>query len=170
MSNNVGTITIEMAANIARLQRDMDHACRTVDGAMSRIRSAVSTAKVAMAGLGVGLSAAGLVAWVKGAVDAADSMTKFGRATGLATEQVAGIQLAFRQGGVDAGAMQTGLNRLNKAIADGSKAFTAMGVSTRNADGSLKINSSRLTLTLFTRRVTNYWCASAVITGYPRSS
>ncbi|SEO37421.1 tape measure domain-containing protein [Nitrosospira multiformis] len=42
MNGNIGTLTIEMAANIARLQRDMDRAKSVVSRSVSQIRNLVS--------------------------------------------------------------------------------------------------------------------------------
>jgi tape measure domain-containing protein len=52
----VGTLTIEMAANVARLQRDMDRAYRTVDGAMGKINRSVQAATRIFGGFAAALS------------------------------------------------------------------------------------------------------------------
>jgi hypothetical protein len=52
MSISVGTLTIEMAANVARLQKDMAAAKKTVNDAMTSIKSGASSAMNALAGLG----------------------------------------------------------------------------------------------------------------------
>ena len=51
MSTTVGQLTIEMAANVARLRADMDEAKRMVGGAMGEITNVVSAAKTALSGL-----------------------------------------------------------------------------------------------------------------------
>jgi len=92
----------------------------------------------AMAAVGIGLSAAALAGWIRGAINAADAAAKLARSAGVASKDVAGLQLAFRQSGLTDQDLTTKIGRLNKQIADGAKAFEAMGISTRNADGSLK--------------------------------
>ncbi|MEY2689955.1 MAG: hypothetical protein RL375_4155, partial [Pseudomonadota bacterium] len=57
----VASLTIEMAANVARLSRDMARARTTVDGAMAGIRGSVALAQRAFLGLGSGLAAAELL-------------------------------------------------------------------------------------------------------------
>lgn len=141
---NVGTLTIEMAANVARLQKDMEHAKRTVDGAIKHIRSAASAAGTALAALGLGLSAGAFGLWVKNAINAADETSKLAAKMGVATNQVGGLQLAFQLSGMEAGALQTSMSKLAVGIAGGNDALKAMGISTKDANGNLK--SSRAVL------------------------
>lgn len=138
MATNVGMLTIEMAANIARLQRDMNSATKTVDSAMAKITKSVDMAQKALGALGVGLSAVGLANFVKQAINVADETNKMSQKIGVSVKDIAGLQLAFRQAGVDAGGFQQGMTKLSVSVANGSKAFEAMGISTKNADGSLK--------------------------------
>jgi hypothetical protein len=56
MATPVGQLTIEMAANIVRLQKDMDAARKTVDGAMASIEKSVQTAMRTVSGLFAGVS------------------------------------------------------------------------------------------------------------------
>jgi hypothetical protein len=134
---NVATLTIEMAANVARLQQDMSRAASTVDGAMGKIRKSADMAMVALGAIGVGLSVAGLSNWVRSGIDAADATSKLAQKTGLLTKEVAGLQLAFDQGGAGE-KMQQALSRLSKEAANGNKAFAAMGVEVTGAGGKLK--------------------------------
>jgi len=65
MATPVGQLTIEMAANIVRLQKDMEGARKTVDGAMASItktvQSAMNTVGALFAGVSVGALAGKLV-------------------------------------------------------------------------------------------------------------
>jgi hypothetical protein len=133
--SNVGTLTIEMAANVARLAQDMNKATSTVEGAMKKISSA---AKVGLASLAAGVSVAGMTAFVKSAINAADEMSKLSQKTGVAVKDLAGLQLAYQQSGISAGALQTSMAKLAQGMAKGNDAFAAMRLETKNADGSLK--------------------------------
>lgn len=66
MATPVGQLTIEMAANIVRLQKDMEAARKTVDGAMNSITKSVQTAMntvgTLFAGVSIGAFAGKLVA------------------------------------------------------------------------------------------------------------
>lgn len=68
----VGTLTIEMAANVARLQRDMDRATKTVGGAMDRIQKSVQMATRAMGALTAAFAA---YKTIQGIIQQADAMT-----------------------------------------------------------------------------------------------
>jgi hypothetical protein len=144
MSTSVGTLTIEMAANILRLQQDMDKAKTTVENTMAKISKAAGAAGMALGALGVTVGVGAFAGWIKGAIDAADETSKLAQKIGLAVPQVAGLQLAFRQSGIDAGALQTSMSKLSVAIADGNDAFVAMNISTKKADGTLKTTREML--------------------------
>lgn len=109
-----------------------------VEQGLSKVQAKVSDVGAAMVGLVGGLSVAGFAAWVKSAIDAADETSKIAQKTGLATEQVAGLQLAWAQAGGSADAFVPIMTKLNVAVANGNKALDAMGISSKNADGSLK--------------------------------
>lgn len=139
----VGSLLIDMAADLARLRADMNQAGTIVEGAMRDIAKSVSVAKLAVANFVGGAmlelargGAGAFIGFIKGALQAGDEMSKFRQKTGLAAEQVAGLQLAARQAGVNdmAGAMA----KLSKNMAAGNDAFEAMGVKVKNADGSLR--------------------------------
>ena len=138
MSNVVGQLTIDMVANVARLQRDMEQAKRSVGGAMGSIQKTVDLAKKALIGLGGVLAVRKFASFIQGAIDSADQMSKLSQRIGVSVKDVAGLQLAFRQSGIEAGALQTSMARLALGIANGNRALTTMGVVTRNVDGTLK--------------------------------
>lgn len=133
----VAQLTIEMAANVARLQQDMAKATSTVDGAMGKIRKSADVAISALAAIGVGASVAGLANWVRQGIDAADTTSKLAQKTGLLTKEVAGLQLAFDQGGAG-DKMEAAMARMSKAVVEGNKAFAAMGIEVTGAGGKLK--------------------------------
>lgn len=78
----VGTLTIEMAANVARLQRDMERATKTVGGAMDRIQRSVQGATRA---LGVFTAAFAAYKTVQGIIQQADAMTQLNSRLQLVT-------------------------------------------------------------------------------------
>jgi len=134
----VGQLMIDMAADMARLRTDMNTAVNTVDGAMKQIHSSISKAKTALEGLAAAFAVREFALFIKSSIDAADRMGKLAERTGLAVESLTGLQIAYRQAGLGVDALQPTMSRLNKAIAEGSNAFKAMGVDARNSDGSLR--------------------------------
>jgi hypothetical protein len=134
----VGELIVEMAANVARLRADMDAARKTVETATEGMRRAAKLAAGALGAIAGGLTVTAFSSWIKGAINAADETAKLAQKIGTTTEQVAGLQLAFRQSGMEAGAVQGAMAKLSKQIAEGGEALKAMEISNRNADGSLK--------------------------------
>jgi len=138
MSIPVGNLVIEMAVNQARMIKDIEAAKKSIDSSMAGIKKAAETATKALGLVGVALSAAAFTGWIKGAIQVADEANKMAQKVGIATKDVAGLQLAFKQGGVDADGMQKALSKLSVGVLDGNAALKAMGIESRNADGSLK--------------------------------
>ena len=134
----IGAIEIQMMADLARLRQDMDQAKGIVGTGASQMQAAANGVKAAFAALGLGLSVAGIAAFVKQGIDAADAANEVAQKTGLATKEVAGMQLAFKQGGVSADTMTSGLAKMAKQMVEGNDAFDKLGIKTRNADGTMR--------------------------------
>ena len=135
MSIPIGQLTIEMAANVARLRADMERARKVVESTTSQMAKYASMATKALGaiGLAVGAMAAikGFAGFIQGAIDSADEASKLAQKAGIATSEVAGLQLAFRQGGVDAEGLQKAVAKLSVGILDGNAALKAMGISAK---------------------------------------
>lgn len=138
MSTSVGQLTIEMAANIARLEKDMRAARKSVDQAMGGIQKSAQFAMNALSGIAVGLSVNAFAGWIKGAIDAMDKTEELSQKVGISVEQLGGLQLAFKMGGVEAGALQLAMSKLSTGIAEGNNGLKAMGIQLKNTDGSAK--------------------------------
>lgn len=112
---------------------------QAVEAGLGRVQTMAGGAAKALAGIAAGsISIAGLTAFVKGAIDAADETAKVAQKTGLAAEQVAGLRLAFEQSGGAVDQFVPIMAKLSVAVVNGNKALDAMGISSKNADGSLK--------------------------------
>lgn len=134
----VGELLIDMAADVARLRADMTKATSVVDSAVSKMQASVDGLKKGIAGLAAGLTVGAFALAIKQQLELADAMAKTAERTGLQLKDVAGLKLAFDMSGVSADKLETSLGKMAKNMAEGSKAFEAMGVQTRNADGTLR--------------------------------
>ena len=134
----VGSLLIDMAADVARLRADMNTAQGVVSSAVNKMQSAVDGLKKGIAGLAAGLTVGAFSAAIKNQLDIADAMGKTAERTGLAVKDVAGLKLAFDMSGVSSDKLETSLGKMAKNMAEGSKAFGAMGVQIKNADGTLR--------------------------------
>ncbi len=126
-----GTLEIQLMANIARLQKDMDDAKRAVGGAMSAIESSVNLAKGALAGLAAGLSIAGLTQMLRASIDAADGLNDLSKSTGLTVQQLSGLKLAAQQSGGELEGTAAAINKLSVAMAKDAERFARLGITAK---------------------------------------
>jgi len=96
----IGTLMIEMAANVARLERDMRRATNTVDGAMNKIRRAASLAVKALGALGAGIGIAQFAQMVRQTSAMADEIDRFSRLANTTTAEFQKISIAAQRFGV----------------------------------------------------------------------
>lgn len=137
MTTKIANLIIEMDANQARLIEQMESVRRKVGSTMDAIMKSANLAMKALSALGVALSAHAISDWIQRAIDAADETNKLAQKIGISTTEVAGMQLAFKQGGVEAEGFQKAMSKLSVGVLNGNQALVAMGIQTRGADGSL---------------------------------
>lgn len=135
---NIATLTIEMAANVARLRQDMDNAASVVQSATARMQKAAELAGKALGLIGVGLSMSAITGIIRNAIDAADALDEMSGRVGVSAKELSGLQLAYKQAGMGNEAMSSSLAKLSREMSEGNVGLRALGVNTRNADGSLR--------------------------------
>ncbi len=119
----------------AALRNDLAQAKAQFEGFGGTVKGALG----AVAGtLAATFSVAAFASWIKGAIDAADETNKLAQKVGLTVREVGGLQLAFRQAGLDSGQFEAAMGKLAKSASEGNTAFAAIGVNVRAADGTLK--------------------------------
>jgi hypothetical protein len=136
MASTIGSLQIDILANIARLQDDMNKATRSVGGAMSSIEKSVGYAQKALLGLGVGISFAALIGQVNKAVDTLAKLDDMAQKTGSSVENLSRLQKVASQFGQDFGAVDVAIGKLAKGLAGiddaggkTAKALNAIGIS-----------------------------------------
>lgn len=161
MATTVGTLMIDMAANISRLQTDMQQARQVVTGAAGDMQKTANLARDAIGALGIGFSVAGTVAAMqqigKALIDAEASAVKFKAAfTSIAGADSVGREMEFvrstaRSLGLDLEQVSSSYIKLSAAsrgtslqgeqtreiFTAVSKAATTLGLSSAEADGAL---------------------------------
>lgn len=112
-----------------------------IDGISGKFRGLTGV----VAAFGATLSVGAFASWVKGAIDSADEMGKMAQKVGVTVESLSALTYAGSLADVSNEQLSVGLKQLSKnmlAAAAGSKeqaaAFKALGVETRNADGTLR--------------------------------
>lgn len=139
-----GSIEIQLMANLARIQADMDRATRIVGDATSRMGRAAGMVAGALGAIAGALSVAAFSGWIKGAIDAADAASKLSAKTGIAVKDIAGLELAYELAGLGGDALSSSMSRLSKGMVDGNKAMDALGIKSKNLDGTFKSNKDVL--------------------------
>lgn len=134
----LGRLVFDLAANVANLQKDLS-------GATSQITRFAQGAQSALAGIGGGLSALGIVAFVKSAVDAADNLQKLSQRVGVSVESLSALDHAASLADVSSELLSTSLAKLAKNAAEAKEgtgeavdAFRALKVEVADSGGHLK--------------------------------
>lgn len=113
---NIGTLTIEMAANVARIQSDMDATRRIVGGAMKDVEQYVGYAKTAFIALGGVTSIAAFTGIVNGAIEAKSKLYDMSIQTGISVEALSGLGKVAKFSNTDLSDVATASNKLAKSL------------------------------------------------------
>ena len=142
----LGTLTIDLAANVAGLESDLGRAQRVFDkNARDFQRTAAGIAKLT-AGISAAVSV-GFAAMVKSSLDTADSLTDVSESSGIAVEKLSALKLATDIEGIALEQVSASLNKFSKTVDDaadgagaGADSFKALGINVMGVDGALKDN------------------------------
>ena len=127
-----GQLEVVMLANVARLQNDMNQAKGVVTNATAHIERAVSSAKTALASLGITLGIGAFAAMIKGSIDAADHLNDLSKSTALTVEQLAGLSIAAKQSGSDLDGVASSITKLAQNMGKDAEKFKAAGITARD--------------------------------------
>lgn len=149
MSIEVGTLLVNMAANVAGLRTDMDRAAQAVERGARRIDSAAKVARTALGAIGIGLSAAGIAGFFKRLVldtaNAADALDEMSQKVGVGVEQIQEYTLAVQTSGMTMQDFEGALIRFSRSIDEARlgtqesvEAFQRLGISLTDNEGRAK--------------------------------
>lgn len=142
---SLGTLTIDIAANLARLESDLGKANRLSEKFAEDQRKRYARIGK-MIGAAIATFTVGAFSnWIQASIDAADAAAETAQSLGVTIEAYQGLSFAASTAGVDQESLTGALNKFNKTIsgaAAGSKkqaaAFADIGVSVRDANGGVK--------------------------------
>ena len=163
---NIGSLNIDLSMKTARFNSDVNKAERKVNSFknsvkkdMKAIGAATARARQSFntfAKVGTAAAAAGLVLLVKHSIDVNDQMVKTADKIGIATDKLAGLRHAANITGVEAKALDKGLQTMQKTIGDLAKGvgvakmdYDKLGLSARQllavpADEQFKLIAEKL--------------------------
>lgn len=140
---SAGSIVVDLLARTGSFTTDIDRSTRQAEKRMrdfeKQVKTAAAAVGAAVAGMGVAFGAA-----VQNVIAKADETQKAAQKLGVTGEALTTLRHAADLSGVSADQLSQGLTRLNKAAAEGNKAFDAMGISARDANGKLKSSDELL--------------------------
>ncbi|HRI92161.1 MAG TPA: phage tail protein [Accumulibacter sp.] len=117
----------------------------SIRGNLAKLGDESNRVKGLLAGLGVSLSVAGFATMIKSAIDAADQLNKLSQKIGISVEALSTLRFAAQLSDISLETLQKGIKGLsqniaeaNTGIGDGAQVFEALGVSVKNADGTMK--------------------------------
>lgn len=117
----------------------------SIRGNLGKLGDEAGRIKGILAGLGVSLSVAGFAVMIKSAIDAADHLNKLSQKIGISVEALSTLRFAAQLSDVSLETLQKGIKGLsqniveaNTGVGDGAQVFEALGISVKNADGSMK--------------------------------
>jgi len=141
----LGTLTIDLRADVARLQSDLGKANQQLERFGAQAGNALKGIAAGFAAIGVADFAAGQVEKLRGLLDVADGMNKLSQRTGIATEQLSAYRYAATVARVDQEALTQSIQKLAGRMAEaagGSEevqaTFAALGVNVTDANGKLR--------------------------------
>jgi hypothetical protein len=125
-------VTVDFNANVARFSQQIDR----ISGDLGRFeqRAETMSARVSKAfgALGVGLSVAGVAAFVKSGIDAADALNDMADRTGITVENLAGLQLGLKLSDSTMEAFAASANKLSINIAKNREEFEQLGITAKD--------------------------------------
>lgn len=143
----LGSLTIDLAANISKFERALSRADKLAD---KRAKGIKRTFVKLSAGIGVALTSAGFVKAIDASLDFADSIGKAADRAGIATGKLQEYRFAADQFGISTQQMDDGLRRFTRRLGvalDGgsfAKDFDELGIAIRNVDFSARTSGDVL--------------------------
>jgi len=141
-----GSIIIDLLMRTGAFETDTKRAER-------RLRELKKEAEKVGAAIGVAFAAVGTAAayMVKSSIDAMDEMSKAAQKVGTSVESLSALSYAANLAGVSQESLNSAMVKLSKNMSDAAmgtgeaeKGFAALGLSVKNADGSLKTSDQML--------------------------
>jgi hypothetical protein len=160
-SRSLGTLTLDLVAKVGGFTGPIDKAARDLDRQTQGMRKSLDGFSASLKTIGAGIAGflsgaavagfAGLAVGIKKTVDSMDELSKSAQKVGVTTEELSRLAYAGDLADVSLETITSTLGKLTKAQAAAldessktAKVFDALGVSVKNADGSLRSSTAVL--------------------------
>jgi len=115
---SIATLTIDLFANVAKLQTDMQKATNILGDFQRSVNKTAAIARNAFSGLGIGLGVTAMAELIKSSAEAADQLSAAANAIGISTDELQRYRYAADQSGVSTEAMNGALEKATKSIGE----------------------------------------------------
>lgn len=118
------SLTIDLNARLANIERDLGKMAHQAEKESQRMQAAFAKAGAAATAMVGALGVGAWAAWIKSSIDAADNLNDLSKKTGIAVDNLAGLQLVVDKSGTTMEMLGGGIAKLNKTLgeaASGSK-------------------------------------------------
>ena len=143
---NVGSLVVELSANIAKFQSDMGKAAAEAQKRAAEIDKSFGLVKKGLASIGIGFALGATFDTIKSKIEstiaAAAGLQQLSERTGATVEALSGLVGIAKLSGTDAEVLAGGLQKLSKAMIDAenggkktSASFEAIGISVKDLEG-----------------------------------
>jgi len=146
---SLGTLTIDLAANVARLSSDLGKANRLAEKSAAQMERRFSQMKTALGTMFAGLSVGAFATWIKQSIDAADQVNELSQKINVNAESLQKWGFAASVSGGSMEDTATAIKKLSVNISeaasgsDSAKAkFDAIGVSFLDSSGKIRTADS----------------------------
>lgn len=137
----IATLTIDVNARLANIERDMGRAAHVAEQAAQRMSGAFSAAQVAVQSLGAtlaaGLSVGAFAGALKGVIDFADELNDVSQRLGINVRSLTGWTLAAQQSGTSMEAVAKGVKFFGAAILEHGEALKKAGVTATDTNTAM---------------------------------
>ena len=137
MATEIGTLVIQMQADVARLRKDMDEAKGVVNRGMRGIEDAADKARTAIGAIGIGLSVGAFVNQIRSTVDFADHLNDLSQQIGVSVRDLTTWKLAADQSGTSLDAVGAGVRKFSTFIVEHNDRLKAAGITAKDTNGKL---------------------------------
>lgn len=131
MAVKVGSLLIEVAANVAKVDRDLQQISNRFNKFGSDTQRTLGKVATAFKGIvsiyAIKAVVNGLQSIVEKTIDTADQMRDFGRSIGIATDKLSGLEYAAKQSGVSTEQLRSGLQKMTKNVAEAAHGLGETG-------------------------------------------
>ncbi|MDP2026452.1 hypothetical protein [Sulfuriferula sp.] len=138
MSTSLGSLVVELSANMAKFQSDMGKAAHIAQENMEKIDKAAELAKRGLEALGIGLGVRELVEFIGGTLEAADNLGKMAQKVGIGVEALSALKYSAALSDISLEQLGIGLTKLSKNMlsveqgtANAIQAIDGLGVSAK---------------------------------------